>query len=713
MADDIRVLPGLPHPLGATWDGLGTNFALFSAYATKVELCLFDDDGRTEAHRVALPEMTHEVWHGYLPDVRPGQLYGYRVHGPYAPDAGHRFNANKLLIDPYAKSLAGEIAWHDALFGYTIGHADADLSFDERDSAPYIPKGVVVDPAYTWGKERPPARPWHETVIYEMHVRGLTMRHPDVAEVDRGTVAALSRPPVIDHLADLGVTAVELLPVHAFTHDRVLQDRGLRNYWGYNTLAFFAPHPEYLGKGGLNDFKTAVHVLHEHGLEVLLDVVYNHTAEGNHLGPTLSWRGIDNRSYYYLVDGDERYYNDFTGTGNALELRHPAVLRMVTDSLRYWYQEMRIDGFRFDLATTLARVNGTFEQHSGFLDAVAQDPVLAGAKLIAEPWDTGMGGYQVGAFPPGWAEWNDKYRDTVRRFWKGDGGQLAELASRISGSADVFDHRGRRPWASVNFVTAHDGFTLRDLVSYDHKHNDANGEGGADGHSDNHSWNHGVEGPTDDPKIKELRLRQMKNLLGTLILSQGVPMLLSGDEAGRTQQGNNNVYCQDNELSWFDWAALEQEEGRELHGFVRRLLRLRHDHIVFHRSRFFHGRTIPGTDVQDVVWLRPDGEEMGQADWDVDHARCLGLLLSGEAGLMHVTERGEPEPDDTFLLLFNAGAEPMKFILPPCAVKTGWQLEVDTAPRAGKTRPKSFAAGSAYALTARSFAVLRCRTVHA
>ncbi len=675
MAVDLRVMPGRAYPLGANWDGAGTNFALFSAHATKVELCLFDERGRRETHRIPLPEMTHEIWHGYLPDVRPGQLYGYRVHGPYAPDAGHRFNANKLLIDPYAKALAGRLEWHDALFGYTVGHPDADLSFDRRNSARYVPKSVVVDPAYTWGRERPSPRPWHATVIYEMHAKGFTMRHPQVPAAERGTIGALSRAPVVDYLKDLGVTAIELLPVHAFLHDRVFVERGLRNYWGYNSIGFFAPHPEYLGRNGISEIKTLAQVLHDNNLELILDVVYNHTAEGNHLGPTINFRGIDNRSYYYLVHGNQRFYNDFTGTGNTLELRHPAVLRMVTDSLRYWFGEMRVDGFRFDLATTLARVHGSFDQHAGFLDAVAQDPELANAKLIAEPWDTGMGGYQVGGFPPGWAEWNDKYRDCVRRFWKGDGGQLGQLASRLAGSADVYDHRGRRPWASINFVTAHDGFTLADLVSYNHKRNQVNGEDNRDGHDNNHSWNHGVEGPTDDPEIRTLRLRQMKNFLGTLCLSQGVPMLVAGDELGRTQLGNNNAYCQDNETSWMDWSVFQLEPARSLHRYLRGLLRVRHTHSVFHRERFFVGRIIPGTNVRDVLWLRPDGEPMTDGDWGVGHARALGMLISGEAGEMHVTDRGIPEPDDTFLMILNAGAEPIRFALPPAH----WWCVFDTS----------------------------------
>ncbi len=703
-ADDIRVWPGHPLSLGATWDGSGTNFALFSSHAEKVELCLFDSDGRRETARIELPEYTHEVWHAYLPDIRPGQLYGYRVHGPYEPEAGHRFNPNKLLIDPYAKALLGKLRWDDALFGYTLGHEDADLSFDTRDSAPFIPKCAVIDPAFTWGR-RPEPRLWHETVLYELHVRGFTMRHPTVPEGARGTFAGLASADIVAYLRDLGVTAIELLPIHAFVHDRHLVDRGLKNYWGYNTIGFFAPQPAYLGQGGLGDFKAFVQHMHDDGIEVILDVVYNHTAEGNHLGPTLSLRGIDNRSYYYLMEGAERYYNDFTGTGNALELRHRHVLSMVMDSLRYWVQEMGVDGFRFDLATTLARVQGDYSEHAGFLDAVAQDPVLSKVKLIAEPWDTGPGGYQVGQFPPGWAEWNDRYRDTVRKFWKGDDGQLPELASRFSGSADIFDRRGRRTWASVNFVTAHDGFTLRDLVSYNEKHNEANKEDNRDGSDSNNSWNCGAEGPTRDRTIEDLRWRQMRNLLSTLLLSQGVPMLLAGDEFGRTQGGNNNAYCQDSDISWLDWAGIGAE-GEALIEFTRRLIGLRRRHIVFHRNRFFHGETIPGTDVKDVVWLRPDGEEMAEADWGDGSAKALGVRLSGEAGLMHLTSRGEQEPDDTFVILMNASHEAVPFCLPRGDRRTSWEVLVDTADAAGKGTGTRHPAGAELTVPPRSFHLL-------
>ena len=668
--EKTRVWPGLPYPLGATWDGSGTNFALFSAHAEKVELCLFDDDGEKESARLALPEFTHEIWHGYLPDVRPGQLYGYRVYGPYQPLAGHRFNHHKLLIDPYAKALVGDIRWNDALFAYKVGDRKEDLSFDERDSAPFMAKCQVIDPAHTWGRERPAQRPWHETIVYEMHVKGFTMRHPEVPDAARGTFGGLSTAAVVEYLQDLGVTAVELLPVHAFLHDRHLIERGLRNYWGYNTIGFFAPHPEYLGKGGIGEVKTFVQVLHDAGIEVILDVVYNHTAEGSHMGPTLSFRGIDNKSYYYLMD-QQRYYNDFTGTGNALELRHPNVLRMVTDSLRYWVEEMRVDGFRFDLASTLARVNGPFDEHAGFLDAVAQDPVLASVKLIAEPWDTGLGGYQVGSFPPGWAEWNDQYRDTVRKYWKGDEGQLAALASRISGSADIYNHRGRRPWASINFVTAHDGFTLHDLVSYNQKHNEANKEDNRDGSDNNNSWNCGVEGPTDSPKVLALRRRQMRNFLATLMLSQGVPMLLAGDEFARTQGGNNNAYCQDNETSWFDWEHTDDE----LHAFTAGLIALRRAHPVFCRRRWFQGR--PLRETVDIAWLKPDGTEMTDDDWRSRHEACVGMYFNGE-GITSPGPRGERVVDDSFLLLLNASPEPRKWTISG-AWGEAWHLVFDTA----------------------------------
>ncbi len=702
-ATEFRVWPGQPNPLGATWDGSGTNFSLFSAHAEKVELCLFDADAKAEVARIPLPEYTHEIWHGYLPDARPGQLYGYRVYGPYKPQAGHRFNHHKLLIDPYAKALVGALEWNDALFGYQLGDAQQDASFDVRDSAPFIPKCQVVDPAFTWGRQSEP-REWHETIIYEASVRGFTIRHPGVPESARGTFAGLSTPTVIEYLRDLGITAVELLPVHAFVHDRHLIERGLRNYWGYNTIGFFAPHQDYLGRGGLGDFKAFVQQMHDAGIEVILDVVYNHTAEGNQLGPTLSFRGIDNKSYYYLSEGDERYYKDFTGTGNALELRHPNVLRMVMDSLRYWVQEMRVDGFRFDLATTLARVKGEFSEHAGFLDAVAQDPVLSSVKTIAEPWDPGKDGYRVGNFPPGWAEWNDKYRDAVRKFWKGDDGQLPELASRLSGSADIYKKRGRRAWASINFVTAHDGFTLRDLVSYNEKHTSATKEENRDGSASNNSWNCGAEGPSDAPDVQRLRRQQMRNLLATLLLSQGVPMLLAGDELGRTQGGNNNAYCQDNEISWFDWDRIGAE-GEALLAFTRRVIALRRKHIVFHRNRFFRGRPIPGTKVNDVIWLRPDGAEMTQDNWADVHAKALGVRLSGEAGLMHLTPRGEREPDDTFLMCINASSVDVPFRLPADTTNTVWRTLIDTSDENGGEAERAYDPGAEVKVKARSMQV--------
>jgi isoamylase len=707
-ASDIRVWPGRPGPMGATWDGSGTNFTLFSAHAERVELCLFDGGGRREIARIRMPEYTHEVWHGYLPDVRPGQLYGYRVYGPYEPEAGHRFNHHKLLVDPYAKALVGALEWDDALFGYRVGDDGQDLSFDDRDSASFVPKCRVVDSAFTWGR-RPHQRPWHETVIYEMHAKGFTMRHPEVADSVRGTFAGLAATPVVRYLRDLGITAVELLPIHAFIQDRHLVERGLRNYWGYNTIGFFAPHPEYLGAEGLGGFKMFVQQMHDAGIEVILDVVYNHTAEGNQLGPTLSLRGIDNKSYYYLMPGEERYYSDFTGTGNALELRHPYVLRMVMDSLRYWNQEMGVDGFRFDLATTLARVDGEYSEHAGFLDAIAQDPALSGLKLIAEPWDTGAGGYQVGNFPPGWAEWNDQYRDTVRRFWKGDEGHVPAFASRLSGSADIHGLRGRRPWASINFVTAHDGFTLRDLVSYNDKHNEANKEDNHDGSDNNSSWNCGAEGPTDDPAIVRLRQRQMRNFLATLLLSQGVPMLLGGDEFGRSQGGNTNAYCQDNEISWLDWQGMG-EEGKALLAFARKLILLRRAHIVFHRHRFFLGQAVPGTTVKDIVWLRPDGAEMAEADWGNAQTKALAVRLSGEPGLMHLSERGEQEPDDTFLILLNASHDDMKFRLPSDPAGANWEVVVDTAAEAEAERPQRLAAGDDALLGANSLRLLVLRS---
>jgi len=653
------------------------NFALFSQNAERVELCLFDAKGRRELRRTVLPEYTDEIWHGYLPDVRPGQLYGYRVYGPYAPEQGHRFNPHKLLLDPYAKALTGRMLWSDAHFGYRIGHRNGDLSFDRRDNARGMPKCVVVDTAYTWAPERRPEVPWHESVLYELHVRGFTMRHPEVPEPFRGTFEGLSSPAVIAHLRSLGVSAVELLPVQAFLDDRHLMEAERSNYWGYNTLGFFAPDPRYLASGELGEFKTFVQHIHDAGIEVILDVVYNHTAEGNHLGPTLSLRGIDNASYYRLVPGDERYYMDFTGCGNALNLHHPRVLQLVMDSLRYWVEEMHVDGFRFDLATTLARDPVDFDPSSSFLDAIGQDPVLSRVKLIAEPWDIGAGGHQMGGFPAGWAEWNDRYRDVVRRFWKGEEGQAAELASRLSGSSDIFGRRGRRPWASINYVTAHDGFTLRDLVSYEHKHNEANGEGNRDGSDANNSWNCGIEGPTADPGIRALRIRQSKNLLATLLFSQGVPMLLAGDEMGRSQRGNNNAYCQDNETSWVDW-NIEAEE-QELFAFVRSLVHFRRQHIAFHRHRFFRGHGSP-SEAKDITWLRSNGSERDHSDWDDPEHRTLAFVLNGDALGYHLTHTGEPEVDDTFLVLLNGNHHPVEFQLPDERFGRVWRRVLSSDP---------------------------------
>ncbi|CEA06194.1 putative glycosyl hydrolase [Pseudomonas saudimassiliensis] len=668
-----RVAEGQPFPLGATWDGLGVNFALFSAHATKVELCLFDNEGKQELERIELPEYTNEIWHGYLPDARPGTVYGYRVYGPYEPEAGHRFNPNKLLIDPYAKQLVGELRWSDRLFGYTLGSPDADLSFDDRDSAAHIPKARVIDPAFTWGRQTHRHIPWDQTVIYEAHVRGLTMQHPAVPESVRGTFAGLKHPEVIKHIRSLGVTSVELLPIHGFVNDQHLLDKGLNNYWGYNSIAFFAPHQAYLASGNISEFKEMVAHLHDAGLELIMDVVYNHTAEGNELGPTLSMRGIDNATYYRLMPDEKRYYINDSGTGNTLDLSHPCVLQMVTDSLRYWATEMQVDGFRFDLATILARHADGYDERHGFLVACRQDPVLSQRKLIAEPWDCGPGGYQVGGFPPGWVEWNDRFRDTARAFWMGQEGQIAELASRLTASGDHYNQRGRRPHSSVNFVTAHDGFTLRDVVSYNDKHNEANGENNQDGSDHNLSYNHGCEGPTDDPEINELRMRQMRNLLATLLFSQGTPMLLAGDEFSRTQQGNNNVYCQDNELGWIDWNL--DEDGTELLAFTRRLIALRRAYPILRRQRFLVGEYNEELGVKDVTWLSPTGDEMTDEQWEDPHARCLGMLLDGRAQPTGVRRSGD---DATLLLVFNAHHDVVNFRLPEVAQGSCWHCLVDT-----------------------------------
>ncbi len=693
-----RVREGLPHPLGATWDGLGVNFALFSAHATKVELCLFDETGEREQERIELPEFTDEVWHGYLPDARPGTVYAYRVHGPYEPDAGHRFNPNKLLLDPYARAIVGDLTWGAEVFGYKLESGD-DLTFDERDSAALMPKCLVVDPAFSWGRERSPSVPWERTIFYEAHVKGFTQRHPLLPDEMRGTYAGLASPEVTSYLRSLGVSSVELLPVHTFVNDSLLRDKGLTNYWGYNTISFFAPARRYARDTNLaaNEFKEMVARLHDAGLEVILDVVYNHTAEGNERGPMLSFKGIDNASYYRLLPEQRRYYINDTGTGNTFNLSHPRVLQLVTDSLRYWATEMRVDGFRFDLATILGREPYGFDEGGGFLDACRQDPVLSSVKLIAEPWDCGPGGYQVGGFPPGWAEWNDRFRDTVRAFWKGDEGQAAELASRLTASGDKFNRRGRKPWASVNFITAHDGFTLNDLVSYNDKHNEANAEENRDGHSNNLSWNHGAEGPTDDPEIQALRERQKRNLLATLLLAQGTPMILAGDEFGRSQRGNNNAYCQDNEINWVDWEAIG-EAGRALAAFTRKLIALRQNFPVLRRGRFLTGAYNDDLGVKDSAWLAPDGTEMKPEQWKDPNTRCFCLLLDGRA---QATGIRRPASDATLLLVLNAYHDVVNLSLPEPPAGRRWMLLIDTN-RPELDEPEPFHFGDPYMITGRS-----------
>jgi len=698
------VWPGDPYPRGATWDGEGVNFSLFSAHAEKVELCLFDPSGRHEVQRVQLKEQTDEIFHCYLPEARPGLLYGYRVYGPYRPEQGHRFNPHKLLVEPYAKHLSGSLRWSDAHFGYRIGHAKEDLSFDRRDDAAGMPKCRVIDPAFTWGEDRPPRVAWHDTVIYELHVRGFTMRHPDVPAPLRGTYAGLACQPVIDWFRRLGVTTIELMPVHWFVDDRHLLEKGLRNYWGYNSLGFFAPDSRYYGPlARVSEFKTMVKTLHSAGLEVILDVVYNHTAEGNHMGPTLSLRGIDNASYYRLVNDNPRYYMDYTGCGNTLNMRSPRVLQLIMDSLRYWVEEMHVDGFRFDLASALARELHEVDRLGAFFDIIRQDPVLSRVKLIAEPWDVGEGGYQVGNFPVGWTEWNDRYRDAMRAYWKGDGGLIGEFARRFTGSSDLYEASGRRPHASINYITSHDGFTLTDLVSYNEKHNEANQEGNRDGHDNNLSWNCGVEGPTDDAQVQALRARQKRNLIATLLLAQGVPMLLAGDEIGRTQNGNNNAYCQDTELSWVDWDL--NDERRALLEFVRRMIEIRRQHPVFHRRRFFQGRALHGAGSKDLLWLRPDGGEMTDDEWEHAHARSLGVYLAGST-IDDMDRRGQLVVDKNFLVLLNAHHEAIPFTLPALRPGTAWQALTDTAFEQGLAVDGRYPGLMTYPLQGRSLAIL-------
>ncbi len=699
----MEVWPGRPYPSGATYDGVGTNFSLFSEVAERVELCLFDNDGSNE-RRVVLEEVDGFVWHCYLPGVGPGQRYGYRVHGPHDPERGLRCNPAKLLLDPYAKAVDGDITWDPAVYGYPLGGDDRVL--DNRDSAPFVPKGVVTNPWFEWGDDHLLRTPWHETVLYEVHVRGFTMRHPDIPPELRGTYAGLAHPAAIEHLQRLGVTAVELMPIHQFVHDQILVDRGLRNYWGYNSIAFLAPHSEYSAWGVeqvVSEFRYLVKTLHAAGIEVILDVVYNHTAEGNHLGPMLSLKGIDNQAYYRLGD-PPRYYFDTTGTGNTLNMRHPHVLQLIVDSLRYWVTDMHVDGFRFDLAASLARQFHEVDRLAAFFDLIQVDPVVSQVKLIAEPWDLGEGGYQVGNFPTLWSEWNGKYRDTVRDYWRGADRTLADFAYRLTGSSDLYGRTGRRPYASVNFVTAHDGFSLTDLVSYDGKHNEANGEDNRDGEDHNRSWNSGVEGPTDDPRVTELRARRRRNLVATLLLSQGVPMLRHGDEIGQTQSGNNNAYCQDNEISWLDWDAADTGFA----DFCSWLIAFRRAHPVFRRRRFFEGRPIFGSEVSDIAWFRADGVEMSPADWQAGFAKSLAVYFNGEA-LPDPDPRGRRITDDTFLLLFNAHHDQVVFQLPGPQWAAAWVRELDTlAPDGGVSEPApTHAAGERVVLAPHSMRVLR------
>ncbi len=697
-----QVWPGTAYPLGATYDGTGTNFAIFSEVAEKVELCLFDDEGNEE--RIRLPEMDAFVWHAFIPGVQPGQRYGFRVHGPYDPAQGQRCNPNKLLLDPYAKAVDGGIDWHPSVFGYDFETKERN----DEDSAAHMPKSVVINPYFDWGSDRLPRIPYHKSVIYEAHVKGLTMTHPRVPEELRGTYAGIAHPAVIEHLQDLGITAVELMPVHEFVQDDTLQQKGLRNYWGYNTIGFFAPHHEYASNQSpgmaVQEFKGMVRTLHDAGIEVILDVVYNHTAEGNHLGPTLSFKGIDNQAYYRLVDDDPQFYMDYTGTGNSLNVRQPQSLQLIMDSLRYWVTEMHVDGFRFDLASTLARELHDVDKLSAFFDLVHQDPVVSQVKLIAEPWDVGDGGYQVGNFPSLWTEWNGKYRDTVRDFWRGEDATVGEFASRITGSADLYQHSGRRPVASINFVTAHDGFTINDLVSYNEKHNEANGEDNNDGESHNRSWNCGVEGETDDPEVLALRAQQRRNFIATLMLSQGVPMLLHGDELGRSQGGNNNGYCQDSELTWIDWSAVD--EG--LVEFTKLVTHLRHEHPTFRRRRFFNGRPVgrgEGDPVPDIAWLTPAGELMTEEDWDAHYAKSVAVYLNGN-GIRSTDERGEAVTDDCFILAFNAWHEDIEFTLPTAEYAPVWTVVVDTA-EFGPVEPNESQAGDAITVKGRAMVVLR------
>jgi glycogen operon protein len=674
------VLPGKPFPLGSSWDGTGVNFAVYSENAAGVELCLYDNRSGEETDRIPIRETTAFVWHCYLPSVQPGQLYGFRVHGPWEPLRGLRFNPSKLLIDPYAQAIKGRVDWKEPIFPYKFGENDADLVMDDRDSGAGMPKSVVVNPYFDWEQDRSPRIPISDSIIYEVHVKGFSATNPELPDNLRGTYAGLAAPPSIRYLKNLGITAVELLPIHQFVNDKILLDRGLKNYWGYNTLNYFSPESRYSSAGDtggqVNEFKAMVKALHREGIEVILDVVYNHTAEGNHLGPMLSWKGIDNTTYYRLMPDQPRYYMDYTGTGNSLNVRHPQVLKLIMDSLRYWVTEMHVDGFRFDLASTLARELHEVDRLSAFFDIIHQDPIISEVKLIAEPWDVGEGGYQVGNFPVLWAEWNGKYRDTVRRYWKGDEGQLSDLGYRLTGSSDLYKNDGRKPYASINFVTAHDGFTLEDLVSYNEKHNEANGENNQDGANDNHSWNMGAEGPTDNPDILDARERQKRNFLATLLLSQGVPMLQGGDEICRTQRGNNNAYCQDNDISWYDWNL--DERKKRLLEFTTQLIELRKSHPNLRRRKFYQDRVIHHSVVRDIAWYRADSQEMTEAEWNAGWVRSLAIVFNGRT-LDIVNEMGQPIVDDTFLLLMNSHHEQVNYKLPESPEKTGWEIVLDTS----------------------------------
>ncbi|QWF71877.1 glycogen debranching protein GlgX [Methylomonas paludis] len=705
MATTITaVWPGRPYPRGAYWDGEGVNFAVFSEYAEKVELCLFDAKGRNEIQRIELKERTNLVWHCYLPEARPDLLYGLRVHGPYRPQDGHRFNPHKLLIEPYAKDIVGTPRWSDAHFGYSIGSKNADLSFSRRDNAADMPKCRVIDQTFNWENDRSPDIHWQDMVIYEMHVKGFTMQHPEITPQFRGTYAGLAMDPAIEHLKRLGVTTVELMPVHAFLDDRHLMERGLRNYWGYNSIGFFAPDSRYSASGQISEFKTMVKTLHKAGIEVILDVVYNHTAEGNQLGPTLSFRGLDNASYYRLADEDKRYYKDYTGCGNTLDMQHSCVLQLIMDSLRYWVLDMHVDGFRFDLASALARELHEVNQLGVFFDTIHQDPVLSAIKLIAEPWDFGEGGYQVGNFPLGWAEWNDKYRDSIRAYWKGDGCLLGEMAQRLTGSSDLYERTGRKPHSSINFICAHDGFTLHDLVTYDGKHNEANQEENRDGNDNNLSWNCGVEGETEDAAINALRARQKRNLLATLLLSQGAPMLVAGDEMGRSQQGNNNAYCHDNATSWLNWELRQQDS--ELLEFTELIISLRKAHPLFRRNYFFQGRPIRGGLVKDIIWLNPDGAEISDEVWNQPFSRCLGVYFAG-GKMIETDERGKRLKDDNLLLLLNAHYEDIAFMLPSFEKHHTWEVLLDTKDAIGTPEIPRYQAAQTYPLIGRSLVLLK------